>query len=220
MHWLPMSCSEAIIASLWPRRHSSLMEGSKSVSTDDWRLRSGPSDSFFFVFKKTPLCVIASAAMWSNHLSGTRLESGDADAAPAFSGWLVSAREQKQRHHRQHNCKDRCGEARSGSRVTLAPHNQAAFYSADMWWLGIQGALTFKTLIVRRIFLNALGIVPSSPSACARCSSITLTLAPTIFTKACSTRIFCINKTAVKWYNNKVYPLSFNQGCNHEASDR
>lgn len=56
---------EAIIASLWPWRHSPLMEGSKSVSTDDWRLRSGPSDSFFFVcffLKKKPLCVIASAA--------------------------------------------------------------------------------------------------------------------------------------------------------------
>ena len=50
------------------------------------------------------------------------------------------------------------------------------------------GALTFKkpgTLIVRRIFLKAPGSVPSSPSACVTCSSIALTLAPTIFTKAC-----------------------------------
>lgn len=50
------------------------------------------------------------------------------------------------------------------------------------------GALTFKkpgTLIVRRIFLKAPGSVPSSPSACVTCSSIALTLAPTILTKAC-----------------------------------
>lgn len=39
--------------------------------------------------------------------------------------------------------------------------------------------------MVRRIFLKALGSVPSSPSACVTCSSIALTLAPTIFTKAC-----------------------------------
>lgn len=53
-----------------------------------------------------------------------------------------------------------------------------------------KGALTFKkpgTLMVRRIFLKALGSVPSSPSASVTCSSIALTLAPTIFTKACST---------------------------------
>lgn len=48
--------------------------------------------------------------------------------------------------------------------------------------------LTFKKLgivIVRKIFLKAPGSVPSSPSACVTCSSIALTLAPTIFTKAC-----------------------------------
>lgn len=38
------------------------------------------------------------SAMWSSRLSGTRLESADADAALVFSGWLVSAREHTQHH--------------------------------------------------------------------------------------------------------------------------
>lgn len=63
-------------------------------------------------------------------------------------------------------------------------------------------ALTFKkpgTVIVRRIFLKAPGSVPSSPSACVTCSSIALTLAPTIFTKAC--RHNSIFKIHYKSYN-------------------
>ena len=87
----------------------------------------------------------------------------------------------------------------------MSKRKQLRFQTPKVWEIGFmlkcsvtmyknkcasaQWALTFKkpgTLMVRRIFLNALGNVPSSPSACVTCSSIALTLAPTIFTKACS----------------------------------
>lgn len=61
-------------------------------------------------------------------------------------------------------------------------------------------ALTFKnpgTVMVRRIFLKAPGSVPSSPSASVTCSSMVLTFAATIFTKACG-------KTQKWLFNNSV----------------
>jgi len=84
-----------------------------------------------------------------------------------------------------------------------SPWHKKYFHTIIHWlFQRHEGALTFRkpgTLMVRRIFLKAPGSDPRSPSASVTCSSIALTLAPTIFTKACShTRIICIRQNSDK----------------------
>lgn len=194
LHWLPASCSERLLLLLCG--HGATVRWWKAVNQSLQMIGVWGQDrvilSFLFVFfkKKSPCVsllrlrrevIICPEHAW-NLVTLMRRWSSRA-------GWFLRVN------------RNNVTTGSTTTKTAVVTHDQEAewprphtsrqhFYSADMWWSGIQGALTFKkpgTLIVRKIFLNALGIVPSSPSACARCSSITLTLAPTIFTKACST---------------------------------
>lgn len=71
------------------------MEGSKK-RLYSW-LASEVTTHFFLPLLS--MGVTVPAVMWSSRLSGTRLESADADAGLVFSGWLVSASKHTQHYH-------------------------------------------------------------------------------------------------------------------------